>query len=43
VVAGNQVVVIGKAFGQINFIGWDKGTDPLLGVRCLRANQSFTD
>ena len=25
-VSGNQVVVNGKAFGQINFIAWEKGT-----------------
>src|SRR5439155_7065832 len=25
-VASNQVVVNGKAFGQINFIAWEKGT-----------------
>src|SRR4026209_258065 len=25
-VSGNQVVVNGKAFGQINFIAWEKGS-----------------
>src|ERR671926_71408 len=25
-VGGNQVVVNGKAFGQVNFIAWEKGT-----------------
>ena len=29
-VSGNQVIVNGKAFGQINFIAWEKGTDRFL-------------
>ena len=29
-VGGNQVVVNGKAFGQINFIAWEKGTGRFL-------------
>jgi Flp pilus assembly secretin CpaC len=31
-VAGNQVVVNGKAFGQINFIAWEKDTTKFLAL-----------
>jgi len=43
-VTGNQVVVNGKAFGQINFIAWEKGTDRfLLFDVYVRTNLSLID
>src|SRR5690242_4880168 len=43
-VAGNQVVVNGKAFGQINFIAWEKGTGRFLVFDVyVRTNLSLID
>jgi len=43
-VAANQVVVNGKAFGQINFIGWEKGTGKFLVFDVyVRTNLSLID
>ena len=43
-VAGNQVVVNGKAFGQINFIAWEKGTQRFLVFDVyVRTNLSLID
>jgi pilus assembly protein CpaC len=43
-VTGNQVMVNGKAFGQINFIAWEKGTDRFLVFDVyVRANLSLID
>src|SRR6476620_12478639 len=43
-VTGNQVVVNGKAFGQINFIAWEKGTTKfLLFDVYVRTNLSLID
>jgi pilus assembly protein CpaC len=43
-VAGNQVVVNGKAFGQINFIAWEKGTSKFLVFDVyVRTNLSLID
>ncbi len=43
-VAANQVVVNGKAFGQINFIGWEKGTGRFLVFDVyVRTNLSLID
>src|SRR6185369_9951834 len=43
-VASNQVVVNGKAFGQINFIGWEKGTGKFLVFDVyVRTNLSLID
>jgi pilus assembly protein CpaC len=43
-VAGNQVVVNGKAFGQINFIAWEKGTSRFLVFDVyVRTNLSLID
>src|SRR4029078_12318110 len=43
-VAANQVVVNGKAFGQINFIGWEKGTQRFLVFDVyVRTNLSLID
>jgi len=43
-VAGNQVVVNGKAFGQINFIAWEKGTQRFLIFDVyVRTNLSLID
>ena len=43
-VAGNQVIVNGKAFGQINFIAWEKGTDRFLVFDVyVRTNLSLID
>jgi pilus assembly protein CpaC len=43
-VAANQVVVNGKAFGQINFISWEKGTGRFLVFDVyVRTNLSLID
>jgi len=43
-VAGNQVVVNGKAFGQINFIAWEKGTGRFIVFDVyVRTNLSLID
>jgi pilus assembly protein CpaC len=43
-VGGNQVVVNGKAFGQINFIAWEKGTTRFLIFDVyVRTNLSLID
>src|ERR1044072_9464878 len=43
-VTGNQVMVNGKAFGQINFIAWEKGTERFLVFDVyVRANLSLID
>lgn len=43
-VAGNQVIVNGKAFGQINFIAWEKGSDRFLVFDVyVRTNLSLID
>jgi pilus assembly protein CpaC len=43
-VAGNQVVVNGKSFGQINFIAWEKGTARFLVFDVyVRTNLSLID
>jgi pilus assembly protein CpaC len=43
-VGANQVVVNGKAFGQINFIAWEKGTDRFLVFDVyVRTNLSLID
>ena len=43
-VGGNQVVVNGKAFGQINFIAWEKGTQRFLVFDVyVRTNLSLID
>ena len=43
-VGGNQVVVNGKAFGQINFIAWEKGTGRFLVFDVyVRTNLSLID
>src|SRR5215204_7289672 len=43
-VAGNQVVVNGKAFGQINFIAWEKGSSRFLVFDVyVRTNLSLID
>lgn len=43
-VTSNQVVVNGKAFGQINFIAWEKGTDRFLVFDVyVRTNLSLID
>ena len=43
-VAGNQVVVNGKAFGQINFIAWEKGTSRFIVFDVyVRTNLSLID
>jgi pilus assembly protein CpaC len=43
-VTANQVVVNGKAFGQINFIAWEKGTGRFLIFDVyVRANLSLID
>jgi len=43
-VTGNQVVVNGKAFGQINFIAWEKGTTRFLVFDVyVRTNLSLID
>ncbi|MCM3900324.1 MAG: type II and III secretion system protein family protein [Pyrinomonadaceae bacterium] len=43
-VSSNQVVVNGKAFGQINFIAWEKGTDRFLVFDVyVRTNLSLID
>ncbi len=43
-VTGNQVMVNGKGFGQINFIAWEKGTDRFLVFDVyVRANLSLID
>src|SRR6476660_419793 len=43
-VGGNQVVVNGKAFGQINFIAWEKGTARFLVFDVyVRTNLSLID
>lgn len=43
-VAGNQVVVNGKAFGQINFIAWEKGSGQFLVFDVyVRTNLSLID
>lgn len=43
-VTGNQVVVNGKAFGQINFIAWEKGTSRFLVFDVyVRTNLSLID
>jgi len=43
-VAGNQVVVNGKAFGQINFIAWEKNTTKFLVFDVyVRTNLSLID
>src|SRR6476646_9763634 len=43
-VAGNQVVVNGKAFGQINFIAWEKGSNRFLVFDVyVRTNLSLID
>jgi pilus assembly protein CpaC len=43
-VAGNQVVVNGKAFGQINFIAWEKNTTKFLIFDVyVRTNLSLID
>ncbi len=43
-VSSNQVVVNGKAFGQINFIAWEKGTERFLVFDVyVRTNLSLID
>ena len=43
-VAGNQVVVNGKGFGQINFIAWEKGSSRFLVFDVyVRTNLSLID
>ena len=43
-VGSNQVVVNGKAFGQINFIAWEKGTDRFIVFDVyVRTNLSLID
>ena len=43
-VGGNQVVVNGKAFGQVNFIAWEKGTGRFLVFDVyVRTNLSLID
>ena len=43
-VGGNQVVVNGKAFGQVNFIAWEKGTSRFLVFDVyVRTNLSLID
>src|SRR6476646_6619474 len=43
-VAGNQVVVNGKSFGQINFIAWEKGSSRFLVFDVyVRTNLSLID
>ena len=43
-VSGNQVVVNGKAFGQINFIAWEKGTGHFIVFDVyVRTNLSLID
>jgi pilus assembly protein CpaC len=43
-VAGNQVIVNGKSFGQINFIAWEKGSDRFLVFDVyVRTNLSLID
>src|SRR4030095_10281643 len=43
-VGGSQVVVNGKAFGQINFISWEKGSDRFLVFDVyVRTNLSLID
>src|ERR1051325_8255922 len=43
-IAGNQVVVNGKAFGQISFIAWEKGTGRFLVFDVyVRTNLSLID
>lgn len=43
-VSSNQVVVNGKAFGQINFIAWEKGTDRFVVFDVyVRTNLSLID
>ena len=43
-VSGNQVVVNGKAFGQVNFIAWEKGTGRFIVFDVyVRTNLSLID
>src|SRR5215217_331964 len=43
-VGGNQVVVNGKAFGQVNFIAWEKGTGRFVVFDVyVRTNLSLID
>ncbi|MEP6912057.1 MAG: type II and III secretion system protein family protein [bacterium] len=43
-VSGNQVVVNGKAFGQVNFIAWEKGTGRFVVFDVyVRTNLSLID
>ena len=43
-IAGNQVVVNGKAFGQVSFIAWEKGTGRFLVFDVyVRTNLSLID
>ena len=43
-VSGNQVVVNGKAFGQVNFIAWEKGTERFIIFDVyVRTNLSLID
>jgi pilus assembly protein CpaC len=43
-VSGNQVVVNGKAFGQVNFIAWEKGTSSFIVFDVyVRTNLSLID
>jgi pilus assembly protein CpaC len=43
-VSGNQVVVNGKAFGQINFIAWEKGSERFIVFDVyVRTNLSLID
>ncbi|HEV2830306.1 MAG TPA: type II and III secretion system protein family protein [Pyrinomonadaceae bacterium] len=43
-VSGNQVVVNGKAFGQVNFIAWEKGTGSFIVFDVyVRTNLSLID
>jgi pilus assembly protein CpaC len=43
-VSGNQVVVNGKAFGQVNFIAWEKGTGQFIVFDVyVRTNLSLID
>jgi pilus assembly protein CpaC len=43
-VGGNQVVVNGKAFGQVNFIAWEKGTGRFIVFDVyVRTNLSLID
>jgi pilus assembly protein CpaC len=43
-VSGDQVVVNGKAFGQVNFIAWEKGTGRFIVIDVyVRTNLSLID